>query len=290
MERQLAIIKSAENGTDFNNVLEYVQECLHLRALVNQSLEKALDSLLGSSMTMAANMLLSRRDNYLRSCSKDMTEDDIRKLRNAPFTSNEVFPSDTLSEVQRNFIQWTHVNRDFGSRDSRKEHTSRHEEKRDNRPQNRSFRPYHDNSSSTSTKGNASSSAGNRGTGSYSSRPFRGRGGRRKPLSVPRKPSVQFLAGMGNQKSSSKGCDHYEGGLLSKFQKSISIDILSCNKDKISEPGETRIFDKGGLSNDQQKNDNSSSKGHFPGILQSVVCCPPTRKEMATSKRSECGK
>ena len=84
MERQFAIIKSAENETDFNNALEYVQECLQLQAAVNQSLGKALDSLLGSSMTMAANMLLSRRDNYLKNCSKDVTEDDISKLRNAP--------------------------------------------------------------------------------------------------------------------------------------------------------------------------------------------------------------
>ena len=40
----------------------------------------------------------------------------------------------------------------------------------------------------------------------------------------------------------------------------------------------------------RQKSDNSSSKGLFPGILQSVVSCPQTRKEMATSNRSECGK
>ena len=179
MERQFAIIKSAENETDFNNALEYVQECLQLQSSVNQSLGKSLDSLLGSSMTMAANMLLSRRDNYLKSCSKDVT-DDISKLRNASFTSNEVFPVDTLSEVQKNFIQWSHVNRDSRSRDSRKEHSSRHKKKRDNRSQNRSFQPYHDNSSTTSAKSNVSSSAGNRGRGSYSSRPFRGRGGRRK--------------------------------------------------------------------------------------------------------------
>ena len=180
MEKQFAIIKSAESETDFNNALEYVQECLQLQASVNQSLGKSLDSLLGSSMTMSANMLLSRRDNYLKNCSKDVTEDDISRLRNAPFTSNEVFPLDMLSEVQKNFIQWSHVNRDSRSRDSRKEHTSRHEDKRDNRSQNRSFRPYHDNSSSTSTKSSVSSSVRNRGRGSYSSRPFRGRGGRRK--------------------------------------------------------------------------------------------------------------
>ena len=47
-------------------------------------------------MTIAANMSLSRRDNYLKICSKDVTEDDISKLRNAPFTSNDAFPVDTL--------------------------------------------------------------------------------------------------------------------------------------------------------------------------------------------------
>ena len=107
---------------------------------------------------------------------------------------------------------------------------------------------------------------------------------------MPRRPSVQFLAGMGDQKSSSKGCDHFEGGLLSEFQKSTSIDKLSCNKEQVFELGEIGIFDKGGLSNDRQKSDNSCSKDHIPGILQSVVSCPQTRKEMATSNRFECGK
>ena len=111
---------------------------------------------------------------------EDVTEDDISKLRNAPFTSNEVFPVDTLSEVQRNFIQWFNMNRDSRNRESREKHTPRHEEKRDNRSKNRSFRPYHDSTSSSSTKSSTSSSVGNRGRGSYSSRPFRGRGGRRK--------------------------------------------------------------------------------------------------------------
>ena len=95
---------------------------------------------------------------------------------------------------------------------------------------------------------------------------------------------------MGSQESTSKGGDHFEGGLLSKFQTETSIDKDSCSKEQIFEPGETTVFDKGGLSNDRQKSDNSSSKGHFPRILQSLVSCPQTRKEMATSNRSECGK
>ena len=108
MKEQFVIIKSTENEADFNNALEYVQECLQLQASVNQSLGKALDSVLGSAMTISANMLLSRRDNYFKKCLKDVTEDDISKWSNASFTSNEVFPVATLSELQRNFIQWSH--------------------------------------------------------------------------------------------------------------------------------------------------------------------------------------
>ena len=100
-------------------------------------LGRSLESLLGSSMTMSSNLLLNRRDNYLNHCSKDVTEDDISKLRNASFTPNEVFPVETLSEVQRNFIQWAHVNRD--SYKPRKEHSARHEDRRDNKSQSGLF-------------------------------------------------------------------------------------------------------------------------------------------------------
>ena len=95
---------------------------------------------------------------------------------------------------------------------------------------------------------------------------------------------------MGSQEGTSKGSDHFEGGLLSKFQAKISIDKDSCNKEQIFEPGETAVFDKGGLSNDRQKSDNSSSKGHFPGILQSLVSCTKIRKKVASSNRFKCGK
>ena len=69
------------------------------------------------------------------------------------------------------------MNRDSRNRESRKEHTPRHEEKKDNRSQNRSFHPYHENTSSSSTKNSASSSFGNRGRGSYSSLEARVAGG-----------------------------------------------------------------------------------------------------------------
>ena len=113
--------------------MDYVQECLQLQSIINQSLGKSLESSLGSAMTMSFSLLLNRRDNYLKHCSKDVTEDDISRFRNASFTPNEVFPVETLSDVQRNFIQWAHVNRDCYK--PRKEHTARHEDKRDNRSQ-----------------------------------------------------------------------------------------------------------------------------------------------------------
>ena len=95
---------------------------------------------------------------------------------------------------------------------------------------------------------------------------------------------------MGSKECTSKGCDHFEVGLLSEFQVSTSIDKSPCNKEQIFGSGEKTVFDKGCLLNDRQKSDNSSSKGHIPGILQSVVSCSQTRKEMATSNRSECDK
>ena len=122
-------------------------------------------------MIMSSNLLLNRRDNYLKHCSKDVTEDDISRLRNASFTPNEVFPVETLSQVQRNFIQWAHVNRD--SYKPRKEHSARHEDNRDNKSQGRYFCPYHESSATSSSA--TSSTTSNRGRGSFSSRHFRGR-------------------------------------------------------------------------------------------------------------------
>ena len=49
---------------------------------------------------------------------------------------------------------------------------------------------------------------------------------------------------MGSQESTSKGGDHFEGGLLSKFQTETSIDKGSCNKEQIFEPGETTVLIK----------------------------------------------
>ena len=176
MEKSMQMVRSAPSENDFENALAYVQECLQMQASINQSLGKALDSLLGTSMTLSANMLLSRRDNYLKGCAKEVTEDDVGRLRNAAFTHNEVFPVDMLSEVQRNFIQWSHVSRD--SFKPRRDYSSgRNEEKKDNRGQGRSFRPYTDSNNNSRPANTAGRGRGRGGFGG--SRPYRGRGGRK---------------------------------------------------------------------------------------------------------------
>ena len=75
-------------------------------------LGKALDDVLDTSMTLASNLLLNRKDNFLKLCHKDVTDKDIAKLRNASLTKNEFFNSKVLSEVEQNFIQWSQINRE----------------------------------------------------------------------------------------------------------------------------------------------------------------------------------
>ena len=67
-------------------------------------LGKALDDVLDTSMTLASNMLLNRRDNFLKLCHSDVTDKDIARLRNASLTKKEMFSSKVLSEVEQNFI------------------------------------------------------------------------------------------------------------------------------------------------------------------------------------------
>ena len=59
MEKQFSIIKSAQSEGDFNNAMEYVQECLQLQATINQSLEKSLESLLFFSILFCTFIALN---------------------------------------------------------------------------------------------------------------------------------------------------------------------------------------------------------------------------------------
>ena len=120
--------------------MTFLQNCLHLQSTTMGCLGKALDDVLDTSMTLASNMLLNRRDNFLKLCHRDVTHKDIVRLRNASLTKKELFNSKVLSEVEQNFIQWSQINRElafkkhrgdsYGSRffaDSKESSQNRHQ-------------------------------------------------------------------------------------------------------------------------------------------------------------------
>ena len=92
--------------------MTFSQNCLHLQFTTMGCLRKALDDVLDTSMTLASNLLLNRRDKFLKLCHRDVTDKDIARLRNASLTKKELFNSKVLSEVEQNFIQWSQINRE----------------------------------------------------------------------------------------------------------------------------------------------------------------------------------
>ena len=92
--------------------MEFIQNCLHLQSSTMNSLGKALDDILDTSMTLTSNLLLNSRDHFLRLCYRDVTDKDIARLRNASLTKKELFNSKVLSEIEQNFIQWSQINRE----------------------------------------------------------------------------------------------------------------------------------------------------------------------------------
>ena len=62
-----------------------IQKSIHLQSTTMGCLGKAWDDVLDTSMTLASNLLLNRRDSFFK-CHSDVTDKDIAKLRNASLT------------------------------------------------------------------------------------------------------------------------------------------------------------------------------------------------------------
>ena len=102
---------------DIQQSMEFIQNCLRLQSSTMGCLGKALDDVLDTSMTLSLNLLLNRRDNFLKLCHRDVTDKDIAKLRNASLTKKELFNSKVLSEVEQNLIQWSQINQSTKNRE-----------------------------------------------------------------------------------------------------------------------------------------------------------------------------
>ena len=69
------------NSADLDSVREsadLIMKFLHLQASVTSSLEIALDTVLKQNITLACNMLLARRDNFLKDCSSKLGPKDLQ--------------------------------------------------------------------------------------------------------------------------------------------------------------------------------------------------------------------
>ena len=176
MFAELDQMKDATDQEDIQQSLNFLQNCLQLQSTTMGCLGKALENVLDTSMTLASNLLLNRRNNFLKLCHRDVTDKDVARLRNASLTKKELFNSKVLSEVEQNFIQWSQINREpafkkhrsesFGSRsftDSKKEQSQ-------NRYQNAAFQNFRPQ--------NKHNDQNKRQSGSYNSNRGSARGGR----------------------------------------------------------------------------------------------------------------
>ena len=105
-------MKDSVDHEDIHQNMNYIQNCLHLQTSTMGCLGKALDDVLDTSMSLASNLLLNGRDNFLKLCHRDVTDKDIARLRNASLTKKELFNSKVLPEVEQNFIQWSQINQE----------------------------------------------------------------------------------------------------------------------------------------------------------------------------------
>ena len=168
-------LKESVVQEDIQQSMNFIHNCLHLQSTTMGCLGKALDDVLDTSMTLASNLLLNRRDNFLKLCHRDVTDKDIAKLRNASLAKKELFNSKVLSEVEQNFIQWSQINREPVYKKQRSDnHGSRYSDSKKDSSQSRyqnaafqSFRPQ-------SKQGDQNK----RQSGGYSSNRGSARGGR----------------------------------------------------------------------------------------------------------------
>ena len=87
-----------------DEAIDMLLNSANMQARIIESLETALESVLGQTMTMACNMVLSRRDTLLKSIQR-ISSEDFLALRNSPFTESELFPTNAINNVENNMLK-----------------------------------------------------------------------------------------------------------------------------------------------------------------------------------------
>ena len=95
---------------------------------------------------------------------------------------------------------------------------------------------------------------------------------------------------MGKLQTASEGSFCFKAKLLSSIQTKTTSNPVSGNQKQLFISCKTDSFTGGGSTNGSEKGSGSGSKQELSRILQSFVSGSKTRKQMATSNRSQCGK
>ena len=95
---------------------------------------------------------------------------------------------------------------------------------------------------------------------------------------------------MGKLQGTSEGSSCFETRLLSSIQTETTSGPVSDNKKQLFGSSKTKSFAGVSSTNGSKEGSGSGSKQELSRILQSFVSGSKTRKQMATSNRSQCGK
>ena len=95
---------------------------------------------------------------------------------------------------------------------------------------------------------------------------------------------------MGKLQSSSESSSCFKARVLSSIQTKSSFGPVSDNQKLLCNSSKAKSFAGSGSTNGSKKGSGSGSKQELSRILQSFVSGSKTRKQMATSNRSQCGK
>ena len=95
---------------------------------------------------------------------------------------------------------------------------------------------------------------------------------------------------MGKLQGTSEGSSCFKTRLLSSIQTKTTTDPVSGNQKQLYGSSKTESFTGSGSTNGSKKGSGSGSKQELSRILQSFVSGSKTRKQMAASYRSQCGK
>ena len=95
------IIHSSQLGDERSKELDKILSFIQIQYSCLGSVDKALEMVTDSSMTMACNLQLARRDTTLKQCAPQLHEHDRNRLRGSGFMSVDLFSPVILNAVEK---------------------------------------------------------------------------------------------------------------------------------------------------------------------------------------------